>query len=662
MAKWGLRAKSLMALLIACLIALIPASYLGWRVVDGVRQHFSEAYVTNITQLNRERILAPLLRELALSRRLAHSTVTIDWLYDPADPEKKAAFFREAEGYRSDFSDHAYFIASALSGDYFFNDDTQPVSVEPRYRLNPADKGDAWFYETLRSDAPYNINVNTDVRLKVTQVWMNIVVRDGVTPLGITGASLSLNRFLNDFVRSGTVGVTPMVFDQSGAIQAHPNADLIAYNSGATGAPDDKTIFSLISNDTGREALVAAMASARDTPEQATLGWFDLQNRNQLVAISYMPELKWYVLTAVDLSAAKVIDMRWLWVAGAGIVLLLALLLLAFGLAVERLVLRPLGRLQSSARAISEGQYDVALPKGGLDEIGDLSRAFGVMADKVKTHTTELESRVLERTQALTEANQAMAIAHKKIGDSIDYASLIQKAFLPARQMTQSLGEHHFVLWQPRDVVGGDFYVFRADGENCLLGVVDCAGHGVPGALMTMLSRAAIDVAIGQAGLRDPAGILLNTDVALRTMIEDAQLPRTLATSMDAGLVYVDRATKRIRFSGAKLSLFASDGDQVVEYPATRRALGSKRPGDFVNTEVDMSPAWTFYLVTDGFLDQAGGEKGYGFGMTRFRDMLKNHAKLPLAEQTPAFVRVLSEYQGDRPQRDDITMLSFRFE
>ena len=662
MARWGLRAKSLMALVIACLIALIPASFLGWRVVDGVRQHFSEAYVTNITQLNRERILSPLLRELALSKRLANSTVTTDWLYDPYDPEKKAAFFREAEGYRSDFSDHAYFVAAALSGDYFFNDDTKPVSVEPRYRLNPVDKGDAWFYETLRSDAPYNINVNTDVRLKVTQVWMNIVVRDGVTPLGITGASLSLNRFLNDFVHSGTTGVTPMVFDASGAIQAHPNPELIAYNSGATAVANDKTIYGLLKDGQGREALDRIMAQARETPEEAALGWFDLQNRRQLVAVSYMPELKWYVLTAVDLSAAKVIDMRWLWFAGVGVILLIAVLLLAFGLAVERLVLRPLGRLQSSARAIAAGQYDVALPEGGLDEIGDLSRAFGVMADKVRTHTTELESRVQERTLALTQANQEMAVAHKKIGDSIDYASLIQKAFLPARQMTQSLGEHHFVLWQPRDVVGGDFYVFRADEENCLLGVVDCAGHGVPGALMTMLSRAAIDVAIGQAGLRDPAGILLNMDLALRSMVEDAQLPRTLATSMDAGLVYVDRAARRIRFSGAKLSLFASDGVQVVEYPATRRALGSKRPGDFINTDIDMSPEWTFYLVTDGFLDQAGGEKGYGFGMTRFRDMLRQHAKLPLSEQTPAFVRVLAAYQGDRPQRDDITMLSFRFE
>ncbi|RYF54117.1 MAG: histidine kinase, partial [Comamonadaceae bacterium] len=149
---------------------------------------------------------------------------------------------------------------------------------------------------------------------------------------------------------------------------------------------------------------------------------------------------------------------------------------------------------------------------------------------------------------------------------------------------------------------------------------------------------------------------------ALRTMVEDAELPRTLATSMDAGLAYIDRATRTLTFSGAKLSLYASDGNEVVEYPGARRALGSKRPGDFVNVKMDMPAHWTYYLVTDGFLDQAGGDRGYGFGSTRFRTTVREHASLPLAEQPAAFVRALGAYQGDLPQRDDITMLSFRFE
>ena len=98
MAKWGLRAKSLFALTLACLIALIPAGLVGWNVMEKVQEHFSTAYAVDFTQLNREKILAPLARELALSRRLAQSGVTRQWLLDPSNSQKKAAFFDEAGG------------------------------------------------------------------------------------------------------------------------------------------------------------------------------------------------------------------------------------------------------------------------------------------------------------------------------------------------------------------------------------------------------------------------------------------------------------------------------------------------------------------------------------------------------------------------------------
>ena len=383
--------------------------------------------------------------------------------------------------------------------------------------------------------------------------------------------------------------------------------------------------------------------------------------RRQLVSVAYMPELHWHVLTLVDLGAARVLDTGWIWPVAVGLVLLFAAMLLCFGYAVERLMLRPLRRLQQSARAIANGSYDVSLPPGGQDEIGDLSNAFGVMADKVRQHTAELEQGARAHLGA-GKRKPRHGAAHKKIGDSIDYASLIQRAILPDRQLTQSLGEHHFVLWKPRDVVGGDFYVFRSDGGNCLLGIMDCAGHGVPGALMTMLARAAIDLAITEVGPSDPAAVLTRTDSAIRAMLADAQLPRALATNTDAGLVYIDRQAGLLRYAGAKISLYASNGDALREVPGGKRALGDKRAGVYENIELSMEPGWTYTLATDGFLDQAGGEHGFGFGNTRFADMLKTHARRPLTEQVAAFTQALADYQGGQPQRDDITLLSFRFE
>jgi serine phosphatase RsbU (regulator of sigma subunit) len=660
MAKWGLRRKSLMALLLACLVALAPAALIGWQVLDGVREHFGRAFSDNFTQLNRQRILAPVSRELALSQRLADSEVTRRWLRHESDPAARELFFREADGYRRDLLGRAYFIASAASGNYYFNDD-QPLSETPRYTLSKSAADDAWFYLTLASPAKYNINVNPDLKLKTTKVWINVQVRDGDRVIGLTGSGLDVGGFLREFVNSGQPGVTPIIVDEEGAIQAHMDASLIAYNSGAGGAARG-TVFNLLDGGEGRAELAAAMKAARTDPQSVQSAWVKMDGIRQLVSVAYMPELHWHVLTVVDLGAARVLDTDWLWPAAIGLVVLFAAMLLCFGYAIERLMLRPLRRLQQSARAIADGSYDVRLPPGGQDEIGDLSRAFGVMADKVRQHTAELETPVRERTSELEDANRAMAAAHKKIDDSIDYASLIQRAILPDRQLTQSLGAHHFVLWKPRDVVGGDFYVFRSDGANCLLGIMDCAGHGVPGALMTMLARAAIDLAITEAGPADPAAILTRTDNAIRAMLADAQLPRALATNTDAALVYIDRQGGRLRYAGAKISLYASNGEELREVPGGKRALGDKRTETYENIELRMESGWTYYLVTDGFLDQAGGEHGFGFGNTRFAEMLKTHARRPLTEQAAAFTQALAEYQGGRPQRDDITLLSFRFE
>lgn len=661
MARWGLRTKSLLALILACAIALLPASLIGWQVFDNVRDHFGRAYAENLTLLNLQKIRAPLTRELALSLRLANSEVTRRWLRNEDDPAARDLFFREAEGYRHDLSGKAYFIVSAGPGNgYYFNGDEEPVSQAPRYRLSRGEPRDAWFYATADASEPYNINISYDRGLHRTAVWVNAQVRDAGRVLGVAGASLDFTGFLREVTESGDAGVTPIVVDEAGAIQAYHDVSRIVWDAGALGRGQGD-VYRLVDNPEDAETLRAALRTARSSGEVQTVS-VSLAGKPQLLSAAYIPELRWHVLTAVDLGASRAVDADWLWPSVIGLALLVAAMLLGFGYAVERLMLRPLRRLQQSARAIAGGSYDVVLPPAGQDEIGDLSRAFGVMAEKVRTHTAELETKVRERTSALEDANRAMAAAHKQIGDSIDYASLIQRAILPDRQMVRSLGARHFVLWKPRDVVGGDFYVFRSEGANCLLGVMDCAGHGVPGALMTMLARAAVDVAVAETGLADPAALLRGIDAAIRAMLADAQLPRTLALNTDAGLAYVDRAAGRLVYAGAKISLYASDGEQLREVQGARRALGDKRIGEYHNVDMPLESGWTYYLVTDGFLDQAGGEHGFGFGNRRFADMLIKHARLPLSEQALAFSRALDEYRGGRPQRDDITLLSFRFE
>lgn len=664
MATWGfgLRAKSMLALLLACILALLPAGLIGWQVLEGVRAHFGEAYARNFTQLNSQNILAPVSRDLALARRLADSVLSRQWLMEEGDTDKRELFFAEAEGYRKDFSNNNYFLISAQSRHYYQNDDENPHSDQPRYSLDPDADNDRWFFNIMAGEEDFNINVNPDVHLGVTRVWLNVVVNDGGRRIGLAGTGLDLTGFLDDFITTNEPGVTPMLISRDGAIQAHPDASLIAYGATAGGSNDIQTLGDLLLDDDAPHMLQQAMAQAETDPGQVQTLWAVLNGREQLLSLSYIPELKWHVVSAVDLQAAEVLEDSWLNIAVASVVVVLAILFLAFGYAVERLVLQPLHRLQQSATALARGDYEVRLPQPGRDELGDLGRAFGVMAGQIKNHTEELEGKVRDRTQALEQANREMAATQKKISDSIDYASLIQRALLPDKQLTQVLGPHHFVMWHPRDVVGGDFYLFRAEQDRYLIGVVDCAGHGVPGALMTMLARAAFDDAMNRIGLGSPAALLSHADATLREMLKHSELPRAIATNMDAGLACVDRQHKTLRYAGAKISLYCSDGEQIHEVKGGRRPLFDRKIGSYQDTEITMQAGATYYLATDGYLDQAGGELGFGFGDTRFAQLLLEHARLPMDQQARALDETIQRYRGEHQQRDDITVLSFRID
>lgn len=381
-----------------------------------------------------------------------------------------------------------------------------------------------------------------------------------------------------------------------------------------------------------------------------------------LFAASYIPDLQWFVLSVVDLGTAQVLDGRQLWQFGltAGVLFLIAALL--FALVVNRLVVTPLIALKNSAQTIAAGNYTLSLPATGSDEIGELSTAFASMADKVRRHTEDLESTVRERTAELLAANTTMAQANAKIADSISYASRIQQAMLPVHALARVLGERHYLLWRPRDVVGGDFYLFHASDSGYLIGVVDCAGHGVPGALMTMLGNAALDRAIAEVGAADPAGILLAADRALRAMLHVGDRAKGAATSMDVGLVYVDLRACQLMFAGAKVDLLIGTADGASRLSGGRRALAERVVGDYQNTPMQIDPAATYLLSSDGVLDQNGEHDALGFGRARLLALLRAHARDPLADFGRALETQLAEYQGKVAQRDDISVLAFRVE
>jgi serine phosphatase RsbU (regulator of sigma subunit) len=658
----NLRGKSILALTATCLLSALLAGAIGWQAVSSIRHYLGTSLARNLTLLNRERILSPVLRELSLSIRLAKSEAVRQWLADERNAGKKAMALREAESFRRDFADHSYFLISAISNNYYFNDDKSPYSEKPRYRLVPGTDKDDWFFRTMADTDAFNINVDIDLSLKLSKIWLNIIVKDGERKIGLAGSGLDLYAFLQRFIQQAEPGVLPMIVDANGAIQAHPDGSLIAFNSATKQATSERSLFGLLDSEADVAPARQSLAEAAAHPGEAYLFEAELQGRPHIIAAAYIPELKWHVLTAVDAAVAQLVDLRALLPAVAAALTLLLSVGFGFNFAVNRLIIRPLFKLTESARAMAAGNYSVALPPAGNDEIGALNAAFAAMVAKVQGHTEELENTVWRRTEDLLSANREMAAAHKQIQDSIAYAGLIQRAILPERPLAAALGERQFVLWRPRDVVGGDFYIFRRQDRRYLLGIADCAGHGVAGACMTMLGHAAIEQAMDEVGIHDPAGLLARTDHLLRAMLgKSGGAQSGLATHMEAGLVYVDLDAARVVYAGAKIALYWNRGADSGCLQGGRRALADRNPGQFENAVLALRAGHTFYLASDGWLDQSGGDKGFGFGNSRFAALVAQMGGVAVAEQRGHFESALAAWQGDYRQRDDITLLCFSF-
>jgi serine phosphatase RsbU (regulator of sigma subunit) len=320
--------------------------------------------------------------------------------------------------------------------------------------------------------------------------------------------------------------------------------------------------------------------------------------------------------------------------------------------------------LHQSAQALAAGDYQQQATVAVSNEIGDLTQAFNQMAHTVRQHTGHLEQLVDERTLALRQANEQLADAHRQLMDSIEYAQLIQQSLLPRPEpLARALGEH-FVIWRPRNVVGGDFYYCREDARGCLLLIADCTGHGVPGAFMTMAVSTVLHYIAGELGIADPARLLQALNQRLRDALHQHEGGEGGENGLDAGVCWQPADEQKLIFAGARLDLYYHDpGSDMVRVPGDTRDIGYRRSDPqtlFTNHPIELPPGRTCYLTTDGLLDQAGGPKGHGFGRRRFQQVLQDCGDQPLAVQRERLEQALANWQGDHSQRDDITVIGFR--
>lgn len=270
------------------------------------------------------------------------------------------------------------------------------------------------------------------------------------------------------------------------------------------------------------------------------------------------------------------------------------------------------------------------------------------------------------------------AVAHlqaeknRLVMESIDYGSIIQQSL--SRASREGMREHlpdHFLIWEPRDVVSGDFYHFQHFDDGFLIVLFDCTGHGVPGAFMTLIMSAFLQGAINAESCRDPARLIgeINRKVKVAMgQLDENPGAGTEAHSddgMDAAFCWFDRRTRSLTYAGAHmpLMLVLPETDGVTVIDGDRHGVGyatTAMEQRWENHQLVLPAGTAVYLFSDGVFDQLGGDKRIAFGKRRVRACLTEHRDRSLPEQRHALLAALADYQGEEPRKDDVSAIGFR--
>jgi serine phosphatase RsbU (regulator of sigma subunit)/uncharacterized protein HemY len=295
---------------------------------------------------------------------------------------------------------------------------------------------------------------------------------------------------------------------------------------------------------------------------------------------------------------------------------------------------------------------------------------------KEKEANAELARRnalIEEQKRLLEEKNEALERAKRDIEESIQYARRIQVAILPDLSELYMRLPESFVLYLPRDVVSGDFYYFYPISDQVsVVAVADCTGHGVPGAFMSMIGSTLLNKLSQEEGIKDAATYLERLDEELRATIHNTMGESKVKDGMDIGLCLIDHSQHYMHFAGAKrpLYLFRPDGT-FIEIKGTRRSIGGDNLADqmpFENHEIRLEEGMSFYLFSDGIVDQFGWEHEPGkpprrtkFMPRRFRELLEKIRTLPAAEQKERIEMAIMDWRRDIEQIDDICVIGVRY-
>ncbi len=274
--------------------------------------------------------------------------------------------------------------------------------------------------------------------------------------------------------------------------------------------------------------------------------------------------------------------------------------------------------------------------------------------------------KVKQRAAAALEIrNQEILHQKKEITDSINYARRIQDSILPPDDLIKKYLPESFVLYLPKDIVSGDFYWLEPSGRKVLFAAVDCTGHGVPGAMMSVLGFNLIHQAVNEKKLTEPGKILTYLDHGVNMTLRQSTMESSVKDGMDLAICCWDPDKNVLEFAGAynNLWLLRNNGT-MEEYKADKKVIGSNIEDiadEFTNHVIPVSKGDTAYIFSDGYADQFGGPAGKKFKYRPLKEMLASLQNLSMEAQKAELEKTIIAWQGNQEQVDDILVFGVRF-
>lgn len=283
------------------------------------------------------------------------------------------------------------------------------------------------------------------------------------------------------------------------------------------------------------------------------------------------------------------------------------------------------------------------------------------MLRKIKRINTELQlqKNEIEQQKNLIEQKNC------EITDSINYARKIQdNILLPESKLKQWLPQM-FVYFKPKDIVSGDFYWFSKFENKYVITAIDCTGHGVPGAFLSMVGNTLLHEIVNIKHVFKPDVILTMLHTGIRLALNQSSEDSDSEDGMDMSLCTVDANLHRFQFAGAKNNLYVVQGDKLKILKANYYSIGGRqlRPDmqiEFTCYDFMYDDNTSIYMFSDGYLDQFGGDNNEKFNTQRFREMILNNRNLPMEEQKDVLAKTMDKWKGNRQQIDDFLVLGVK--